>query len=157
MQKQKNIGSVACCIATVDTIPFPKGHRLSFALVLVLSCRIPHASTTSSSSSSPRRAILSTEPLRGGRFRTPSPFLFAVHHNDAYPAGDGQMRAPRRGNGADFDSSRPWKMYHGDRIPGFPQHPHRGFETITATMTGFIDHSDSHGNAGRRSMAPHTR
>ena len=29
------------------------------------------------------------------------------------------------------------------------QHPHRGFETITATMTGIIDHTDSKGNCGR--------
>ena len=67
-------------------------------------------------------------------FQTPDPFLFAVYHNDAYPPGDEQMRAPRRGNGADFDPSALYRMYHGERVPGFPQHPHRGFETIAATM-----------------------
>mmetsp|Transcript_22202 Transcript_22202/g.35851 ORF Transcript_22202/g.35851 Transcript_22202/m.35851 type:complete len:347 (-) Transcript_22202:269-1309(-) len=82
-------------------------------------------------------------------FQTPDPFLFAVYHNDAYPAGDDKMQAPRKGDGADFDPSAPYRMYHGDRVPGFPQHPHRGFETITATMDGIIDHTDSVGNAGR--------
>lgn len=53
------------------------------------------------------------------------------------------------GNGSDFDPHAPYRMYHGDKVPGFPQHPHRGFETVTATMTGLIDHADSVGNAGR--------
>ena len=69
-------------------------------------------------------------------FKTPDPFLFCVYHKDHYPAGNINMEAPRKGNGADFDSSVPYRMYHGDTIPGFPQHPHRGFETITATLTG---------------------
>ena len=72
---------------------------------------------------------------------TPDPFLFCVYHLDKYPAGDKNMQAPRKGNGADFDATAPYRMYHGDRIPGFPAHPHRGFETLTCTIQGVIDHA----------------
>jgi redox-sensitive bicupin YhaK (pirin superfamily) len=76
-----------------------------------------------------------------------------VHHHDDYPAGDGDFApdAPLTGRelGADFAGIDGWRMYHGLRVPGFPQHPHRGFETVTYVRRGVIDHSDSLGAAAR--------
>jgi redox-sensitive bicupin YhaK (pirin superfamily) len=40
-------------------------------------------------------------------------------------------------------------MYHGQVVPGFPAHPHRGFETVTYVRQGLIDHADSMGAAAR--------
>lgn len=85
---------------------------------------------------------------------TADPFLFCVHHDDAYPAGDERMGPPAsmlagRNLGQDFEIKDGFRMYHGDVVPGFPQHPHRGFETVTIVRRGFIDHSDSLGAAAR--------
>ena len=36
----------------------------------------------------------------------------------------------------------------GDYIAGFPEHPHRGFETVTYMLNGRMRHRDSAGNEG---------
>jgi hypothetical protein len=86
-------------------------------------------------------------------WRTLDPFLFCVHHDDRYPAGN-ELMGPAaslagRDIGQDFSGKDGWSMYHGTAVPGFPQHPHRGFETVTVVRRGMLDHFDSLGGAGR--------
>lgn len=89
----------------------------------------------------------------GFQWPTVDPFLFCVHHLDRYPAGNGSFGPAAslagRDIGQDFEGRDGWRMYHGDTVPGFPQHPHRGFETVTFVRHGFIDHADSLGAAAR--------
>jgi redox-sensitive bicupin YhaK (pirin superfamily) len=79
--------------------------------------------------------------------------LFCVYHHDRYPAGNDAMGPAAslagRHIGEDFAGKDGWRMYHGSVVPGFPQHPHRGFETITFVRRGLIDHSDSLGATAR--------
>ena len=96
--------------------------------------------------------ILCIQPL-GFPWKTLDPFLFCVHHLDAYPPGNESMGPAAslagRDMGQDFAGKDGWSMYHGQTIPGFPSHPHRGFETVTITRQGLIDHSDSLGATAR--------
>lgn len=97
-------------------------------------------------------AVQATVPL-GPQWQTIDPFLFCAHHDDAYPRGNGEMAPDAslsgRNIGSDFSATDGWSMYHGSSVPGFPQHPHRGFETITFARRGVIDHSDSLGATAR--------
>jgi quercetin 2,3-dioxygenase len=97
-------------------------------------------------------AIKSIKQL-GFPWQTQDPFLFCVHHEDFYPKGNAVMGPAAsltgRNIGQDFDPSEKWRMYHGENVPGFPAHPHRGFETVTVVTKGLVDHSDSLGAAGR--------
>ena len=96
--------------------------------------------------------VLQAQPL-GPLWPTMDPFLFCAHHDDAYPAGNGAFApaVPLEGRqiGSDFSGKDGWSMYHGDTVPGFPGHPHRGFETVTLVRKGLIDHADSLGAAAR--------
>lgn len=98
-------------------------------------------------------ATISSFPL-GLHWPTFGPFLFCAHHYDFYPKGnEGQGIDPvhfkGRSMGQDFVEKDGFRLYHGAEIPGFPVHPHRGFETITVVRKGLVDHADSLGAAGR--------
>jgi quercetin 2,3-dioxygenase len=96
--------------------------------------------------------ILGIKPL-GHQWHTIDPFLFCVYHDDTYPAANALLgpNASLEGRdiGQDFSRKEGWSMYHGDTVPGFPGHPHRGFETVTIVREGLIDHFDSLGATAR--------
>lgn len=96
--------------------------------------------------------VLQVRPL-GFPWETADPFLFCAYHHDGYPRGNGrfgpQASLAGRDIGQDFSRKDGWSMYHGDSVPGFPAHPHRGFETVTLVRRGYIDHSDSLGAVAR--------
>ena len=96
--------------------------------------------------------VIQEVPL-GAQWPTLDPFLFCAHHLDHYPAGSDRLGPvvdlDGRQIGQDFEGIDGWNMYHGDEVPGFPQHPHRGFETVTYVRAGLIDHADSLGATAR--------
>ena len=90
----------------------------------------------------------------GFQWETADPFLFCVHHEDNFPKGNDVMGPDPsmfqgRHMGDDFIVKDGFRMYHGKTVPGFPGHPHRGFETVTVVRKGLVDHADSLGAAGR--------
>ena len=98
-------------------------------------------------------SFISIKPL-GFMWPVSNPFLFCAHHLDNFPEGNEHMGPEKsllkgRDIGQDFNLKDGWRMYHGETIPGFPAHPHRGFETVTVVTKGLVDHADSHGQAGR--------
>jgi len=99
-----------------------------------------------------RSPILNIEPL-SFPWQTRDPFLFCAYHLDSFPKGNAELGpdASLQGRhiGQDFASKDGWNMYHGTQVPGFPAHPHRGFETVTVVGQGYMDHSDSYGASGR--------
>lgn len=52
------------------------------------------------------------------------PFIFTAHHIDHYPAGNAEMGPVHPAINQEFN------MYYGSVVPGFPEHPHTGFELL---------------------------
>lgn len=99
-----------------------------------------------------KNLIIAVSPLQMP-WATQDPFIFCAYHLDNYPGGNEQLGpdAPLDGRtiGQDFAGKDGWNMYHGSTVPGFPAHPHCGFETVTVVTKGMVDHSDSLGATGR--------
>lgn len=101
----------------------------------------------------PKEEVIKRIKPLGFQWETQDPFIFCVHHEDFFPEGDENM-GPKTGLegrqlGQDFIVKDGFRMYHGKKVPGFPGHPHRGFETVTVVRKGFVDHSDSAGATAR--------
>lgn len=110
--------------------------------------------TESKTMNSHKTSIIVEKLPLGFQWPTFEPFLFCVHHLDQYPKGNGQFGPTDfswsgRNPGSDFEPKDGYRMYHGEEVPGFPVHPHRGFETVTIVRKGYVDHADSMGAAGR--------
>lgn len=110
-------------------------------------------SANAMSMETPKEEVIKRIKPLGFQWETQDPFIFCVHHEDFFPEGNEQM-GPKTGIegrqlGQDFIVKDGYRMYHGRRVPGFPGHPHRGFETVTVVRKGFVDHSDSAGATAR--------
>lgn len=78
------------------------------------------------------------------RMPTQNPFVLSMYHKDDFPKGNDKL-----GPITDEGKEDRWRMYYGKNVPGFPAHPHRGFETVTVVTKGVVDHTDGLGSRGR--------
>ena len=127
--------------------------KLAFGTAALASAPIVGAFTSKEQTETMEEHPIKKIRALGFQWETLDPFLFCVHHEDAYPKGNDEM-GPAEGLsgrplGNDFHIKDGYRMYHGKSVPGFPGHPHRGFETLTVVRKGLVDHADSFGGAGR--------
>jgi len=140
--------------------PLPRRSFLSRVLVTVASTvAMPLSNFSNSIKENYQSTAKAMNPIKlikplGFQWETADPFLFCVHHEDKFPKGNDVMGPEQtyfkgRHLGDDFIIKDGFRMYHGKTVPGFPGHPHRGFETITVVRQGLVDHADSMGASGR--------
>lgn len=135
-------------------------HRRSFLNRLSLAVVTALAAPMNTMAESLRQNIkTNVNPVKkithlGFQWDVADPFLFCVHHEDKFPKGN-EIMGPNTSHfqgrhlGDDFIIKDGFRMYHGKKVPGFPGHPHRGFETVTVVRQGMVDHADSMGASGR--------
>lgn len=124
-----------------------------FGLGALAASTVPAITLSSLTNKNEKMEVIKKIRSLGFQWETLDPFLFCVHHEDFFPEGNGNL-GPKtslagRNLGNDFNIKDGFRMYHGKKVPGFPGHPHRGFETLTVVRKGMVDHSDSDGGAGR--------
>lgn len=136
-----------------------RGFLARMSMILTSALAAPFTGVARSYHESIEKTNMSSNPIikikeMGFQWETQDPFLFCVHHEDKFPKGNNVMGPDvsylsGRHMGDDFIIKSGFRMYHGKTVPGFPGHPHRGFETITVVREGIVDHADSMGAAGR--------
>ena len=126
--------------------------RLSLGVTSLLALPMRGSAANANDLPMEQPLILRKAPM-GFQWECFDPFLFCAHHEDAFPEGNLQCGPATpvddRSLGDDFIIKDGFRMYHGKTVPGFPGHPHRGFETVTIVRQGMVDHADSLGAAGR--------
>ena len=136
-----------------------RGFLARMSMILTSALAAPFTGVARSYHESIEKTNMSSNPIikikeMGFQWETQDPFLFCVHHEDKFPKGNDVMGPDAsylsgRHMGDDFIIKSGFRMYHGKTVPGFPGHPHRGFETITVVRKGIVDHADSMGASGR--------
>ena len=87
---------------------------------------------------------------------TPTPYARVGRKLRGQPTSDGAgVRLTRVIGGAELPDLDPFLLLDEfgtdrpeDYLAGFPEHPHRGFETVTYMLNGRMRHKDNHGNEG---------
>ncbi|MDF1735764.1 MAG: pirin family protein [Minwuia sp.] len=94
--------------------------------------------------------------LQDGSRQTPTDTRAVAHIVPGVAAQDGAgVRLKRSLGGPELQLFDPFLLLDefrsddaSDYIAGFPDHPHRGFETVTYMLAGRMGHKDNQGNAG---------
>ncbi len=87
---------------------------------------------------------------------TPTTYAHVIRKLRGQPATDGAgVKLTRVIGSPELDSLDPFLLLDEfgtdraeDYLAGFPEHPHRGFETVTYMLDGRMRHKDNHGNEG---------